>query len=87
VFGKLPSQYEQELKRKYRNIDENLSLIQASGLSQEQKIMLQKFIETSFKDNLQMSGEQRQLDHLAMIFNNISSQQSQQGQGGSISSA
>jgi hypothetical protein len=81
IFGSLPAPYEQELKRKYRSIEENLSLIQASGLSQEQKLMLQKFIETSFRDHLQMTGEQRQLDHLAMIFNNMNVQNSQANLG------
>ena len=48
-----------------------MGLIQTSGLSQEQKLMFQKFVEASFKETLQMTGEQRQLDHLAMIFNNM----------------
>jgi hypothetical protein len=43
-------------------------------LNQEQRIMLQKFIEMSFKDSLQMSGDQRQLDHLSIITNNALNQ-------------
>ena len=70
----MPSAYEQELKRKYRSVDENLSLIENSGLNQEQKLMLQKFIDQAFKDSLQASGEQRQLDHVAMILNNVAAQ-------------
>jgi acetyl-CoA carboxylase alpha subunit len=72
VFGILPAEYEQELNKKYKNIEENLKLIQSTNLNQEQRIMLQKFIETSFKESLQITGEQRQLDHLALIQNNNS---------------
>jgi hypothetical protein len=66
----LPTEYEQELNKRYSNIEENLNLIQSASLTPEQRIMFQKFMETSFKENLQISGEQRQLDHLAIIYNN-----------------
>jgi len=51
-----------------------LNLIQTTSLNQEQRIMLQKFIEMSFKESLQLSGEQRQLDHLSIITNNFLNQ-------------
>lgn len=77
VFGNLPSEYEQELNKRYMNVEENLNLIQSATLNPEQKIMLQKFLETSFKESLQISGEQRQLDHLAIIYNNTNLQTNQ----------
>ena len=55
-------------------IDDNLNLIQTTSLNQEQRIMLQKFIEMNFKESMQISGEQRQLDHLTIINNNNMSQ-------------
>jgi len=70
----LPSQYEEELVNRSRLIEDNLNLIQSTSLNQEQRIMLQKFIEMSFKDSLQMSGDQRQLDHLSIITNNALNQ-------------
>lgn len=60
-------QYEQELTERYQILEINLELIQNANLNQEQKMMLQRFIETSFKESLQISGEQKQLDHLATI--------------------
>lgn len=74
VFGVLPAQYEQELSKRYQTIEENLEIIQTSGLNQEQRLMLQKFIEQSFKESLQQSGDQKQLDQLALITNNLSNQ-------------
>jgi hypothetical protein len=59
-------------------MEENFNVIQSAGLNQEQKLMLQKFIDTAFKENIQMSGEQRQLDHLAMIYNNLAAQNNSQ---------
>jgi hypothetical protein len=73
-FGILPSQYEEELASRSRVIEDNLNLIQTTSLNQEQRIMLQKFIEMSFKESLQLSGEQRQLDHLSIITNNFLNQ-------------
>ena len=73
-FGILPSQYEEELVSRSRVIEDNLNLIQTTSLNQEQRIMLQKFIEMSFKESLQLSGEQRQLDHLSIITNNFFNQ-------------
>ncbi len=70
----MPSQYEEELVNRSRLIEDNLNLIQSTSLNQEQRIMLQKFIEMSFKDSLQMSGDQRQLDHLSIITNNALNQ-------------
>lgn len=87
VFGLLPVEYEQELNKRYLNIEENLNLIQTASLNAEQKIMLQKFLETSFKENLQLSGEQRQLDHLAIIYNNTNLTGSQSQNNSHISSA
>ena len=74
-FGSLPIQYEQELNKRSRIIEDNLMLIQTTSLNQEQRIMLQKFIEMSFKDSIQISGEQRQLDHLTIINNNLNQSQ------------
>lgn len=71
IFGLLPALYEQELSKKYQSIEENLELIQSSGLNQEQRMMLQKFIETSFKESLQISGDQKQIDHLSLITNSL----------------
>jgi acetyl-CoA carboxylase alpha subunit len=70
----LPSQYEEELINRSRLIEDNLNIIQSTSLNQEQRIMLQKFIEMSFKESLQMSGDQRQLDHLSIITNNALNQ-------------
>lgn len=75
-FGILPEEYEQELNIRYKNFEENIDLIQSTDLNNEQQNMLQKFIETSFKEHLQMSGEQRQLEYLSIIHSNNSLNQS-----------
>jgi hypothetical protein len=47
-----------------------MNLIQTSGLNQDQQIMMQRFLETTFKDTIQLNGDQRQLDYLSIILNN-----------------
>lgn len=69
----MPPEYERELTERYQILEINLELIQNANLNHEQKMMLQRFIETSFKESLQISGEQKQLDHLATITNSVSS--------------
>jgi hypothetical protein len=72
LYGLLPQDYELELKKKYKKVEDNLTLIQSAGLTAEQQIMVQKFIEGSFKESVQLSGEQRQLDYLSIILNQSS---------------
>ncbi len=72
----MPEAYEQELNRRYKNFEENIDLVQSTDLNPEQQQMLQKFVETSFKDSLQVSGEQRQLEYLSIIHSNSSLNQS-----------
>jgi hypothetical protein len=59
-------------------LEENIALVQSTSLTQEQRILLQKFIEQSFKESLQLSGDQRELDHLALITSNQTNPQSNQ---------
>lgn len=73
----MPAQYELELSERYQILEQNLELIQTASLNQEQRMMLQKFIETSFKESSQLSGDQKQLDNLAIIMNNMNNQNSQ----------
>lgn len=70
--------YEQELVKRYKMLEENLDLVQSTSMTQEQRILLQKFIEQSFKESLQLSGDQRELDHLALITSNQNNPQSSQ---------
>ncbi len=58
------------MKKKLKKIEENMNLIQTSGLNQDQQIMMQRFLESTFKDTIQLNGEQRQLDYLSIILNN-----------------
>ncbi len=66
-FGILPEAYEQELNKRYKHFEENINFIQAAELNSEQRMMLQKFIENNFKESLQQSGEQRQLEYLSIM--------------------
>lgn len=75
-FGILPDNYENELTRRYKNFEENIELVQGTDLNNEQRNMLQKYIEASFKESLQVSGEQRQLEYLSIIHSNSSLNQS-----------
>lgn len=75
-FGILPEVYDVELNKRYKAFEDNISLVQSIDLNNEQRIMLQKFVEGSFKENLQLSGEQRQLDYLSIIHTNSSLNQS-----------
>ncbi len=74
MFGVLPSQYEQEINKKFKITEENLNLIQSANLNQDQRIMLQKFIDNNFKEALQLSGEQRQLEHLSIMSSTLVNQ-------------
>lgn len=73
-FGILPDAYEKELNQRYKNFEENIELIQETDLNDEQQSMLQKYIEGSFKESLQLSGEQRQLEYLSIIHSNTLNQ-------------
>jgi hypothetical protein len=55
------------MNKKYKTTEDNLSLIQSANLNQEQRMMLQKFIDNNFKETLQITGEQRQLEHLSIM--------------------
>ena len=47
-----------------------MNLIQTSGLNQDQQMQMQRFLESTFKDTIQLNGDQRQLDYLSIILNN-----------------
>lgn len=73
----MPSQYEQEMSKKLKIAEDNLGLIQSANLNQEQRMMLQKFIDNNFKESLQMTGEQRQLEHLSIMSSTLVNQNAQ----------
>ena len=43
--------------------------------------MLQKFIDNNFKESLQISGEQRQLEHLSIMSSTLVNQNAQISSG------
>ncbi len=66
----MPDAYEQELNKRYKNFEDNICLIQSAELNNDQRMMLQKCIENSFKESLQITGEQRQLEYLSIMSSN-----------------
>lgn len=80
-FGTLPNQYEQEINKKFKITEDNLTLIQSANLNKEQCMMLQKFIDNNFKESLQISGEQRQLEHLSIMSSTLVNQNAQISSG------
>lgn len=80
-FGSLPNQYEQEINKKFKITEDNLTLIQSANLNKEQCMMLQKFIDNNFKESLQISGEQRQLEHLSIMSSTLVNQNAQISSG------
>ena len=55
------------MNKKFKTTEDNLSLIQSANLNQEQRMMLQKFMDNNFKETLAITGEQRQLEHLSIM--------------------
>jgi hypothetical protein len=63
----LPEEYKEELRKRLKTAEENIQLIHSDNLNDEQKNLLQKFLDFNFRESLNLTNEQRQLDHLTML--------------------